>query len=40
VKALGERVLQLHSYEVPEFIVLKIEAGTEPYLEWIANSVQ
>jgi periplasmic divalent cation tolerance protein len=34
--ALRERVLALHPYEVPEVIALPIEAGSAPYLAWIA----
>ena len=35
---LRDRVLQLHSYEVPELIALPIEAGHSAYLEWIDAS--
>src|SRR6266545_3655273 len=35
-EALRERVLALHPYEVPEVIALPIEAGSAPYLAWIA----
>ncbi len=35
-EALRDRVLALHPYEVPEVIVLAVEAGSAPYLEWIA----
>ena len=34
-EALKERVLQLHSYEVPEVIALPVVAGHKPYLDWI-----
>jgi periplasmic divalent cation tolerance protein len=30
---------ELHSYEVPEFVVLPIESGSEAYLDWIAKCV-
>ena len=33
--ALKEAVLKQHPYEVPEFISLPIEQGSEPYLKWI-----
>lgn len=33
--ALCERWLSLHPYEVPEFVVLEIQSGYEPYLSWI-----
>ncbi len=36
---LKKRVLELHPYDIPEIIQLKIEDGHEPYLQWIANSV-
>ena len=29
-----------HPYEVPEFVVLPIEWGSQNYLEWISQSVQ
>jgi periplasmic divalent cation tolerance protein len=35
-EALRARVLALHPYEVPEVIALPIEAGSAPYLAWIA----
>ena len=30
--ALEARLLELHSYETPEFLVLKVEAGSQGYL--------
>jgi periplasmic divalent cation tolerance protein len=30
------RVEALHPYEVPEALVLPVEAGLEPYLTWVA----
>lgn len=36
---LVERVPRLHPYEVPEVLVLPVEAGHRPYLDWIAESV-
>jgi periplasmic divalent cation tolerance protein len=35
-EALRERVLALHPYDVPEVIALAVEAGSAPYLAWIA----
>ncbi len=35
-EALRERVLSLHPYDVPEVIALPVEAGSAPYLAWIA----
>ncbi len=36
-EALRERVLALHPYQVPEVIALPVEAGSGPYLAWIAG---
>lgn len=35
-EALRDRVLALHPYQVPEVIALAVEAGSAPYLAWIA----
>jgi periplasmic divalent cation tolerance protein len=32
-------IQELHSYELPECVVLPIEGGTEGYLEWIGDNV-
>jgi periplasmic divalent cation tolerance protein len=37
--ALETRLRQLHSYEVPEFLVLPIETGSRAYLEWMRESL-
>jgi periplasmic divalent cation tolerance protein len=37
--ALREAVVGLHPYEVPELVALPIEAGHEPYLAWLDDSV-
>ena len=37
--ALEKRVLQLHTYEVPEIVGVKIEAGLNTYLKWVEESV-
>jgi periplasmic divalent cation tolerance protein len=36
---LEREVKRLHSYEVPEFIVLPLTAGSRDYLNWIEQSV-
>lgn len=33
------RIEDVHSYEVPEILVLPIVAGSEQYLEWVERSV-
>jgi periplasmic divalent cation tolerance protein len=33
-------ITALHSYEVPEFLVLPIAAGSEAYLNWLGTSLK
>ena len=40
VATVREALQELHSYEVPEFLVLAIEDGSDAYLEWIGDSVR
>jgi periplasmic divalent cation tolerance protein len=35
LRELEREVKRLHSYDVPEFIVLSIAAGSKEYLRWI-----
>jgi periplasmic divalent cation tolerance protein len=37
VPALQQTIQGLHSYSVPEFVVLPIIAGSEPYLRWMTE---
>lgn len=39
VAALETRLHALHSYQTPEFLVLRVEAGSQPYLEWMHASL-
>ena len=39
VEALREALVTLHPYELPELVVLPVEAGHAPYLAWIRESV-
>jgi periplasmic divalent cation tolerance protein len=32
---LAERVAELHTYDVPEVLILVVEGGHEPYLDWV-----
>jgi len=36
---LRQAVLRLHPYQVPEVLALPVEAGSAPYLEWLAAQV-
>jgi periplasmic divalent cation tolerance protein len=38
-RRLVARVPELHPYEVPEVLVLPVEAGHGPYLEWVTENV-
>ncbi len=39
VGSLRDTVHELHSYKVPEFLVLAVEDGSAEYLDWIGDSV-
>lgn len=38
VEALRELIVAEHPYEVPEFLVLAVASGYQPYLDWIAEN--
>ncbi len=38
--ALQEAVVALHSYDLPEIILLPIQAGLPAYLNWISATMQ
>jgi len=38
--ALSKALRELHSYDVPECLMLTVEDGDAAYLEWIGESVQ
>jgi periplasmic divalent cation tolerance protein len=38
--ALETRLLELHSYQTPEFVVLAVEAVSHPYLAWLQASLR
>ena len=37
IRELESRIKALHSYDVPEFVVLPIVAGSSEYLHWLAE---
>ena len=39
VTPLAARLRELHPYEVPEFLVLRVSEGSDAYLRWIRESV-
>ena len=38
--ALEARLHELHSYQVPEFLVLQVESGSHAYLDWLHASLK
>jgi periplasmic divalent cation tolerance protein len=38
--ALKDTISDLHPYEVPEIIAVPVEAGHQPYLEWIDQCLE
>jgi periplasmic divalent cation tolerance protein len=36
---LHTAIRELHSYDLPEFVVVSMEGGSEEYLNWIAESL-
>jgi len=38
VAAVEARLRQLHPYELPEFLVLPVESGSDAYLRWVSES--
>ena len=39
VEQVMARIVELHSYKLPEIIVLPIMSGYQPYLDWLSQSV-
>ncbi|MBI5000803.1 MAG: divalent-cation tolerance protein CutA [Euryarchaeota archaeon] len=35
----AEKIRGIHSYEVPEIIVIPIQKGSAPYLEWLGETL-
>ena len=38
--ALEARLMTLHSYDTPEFLVIPVEAASHAYLEWLRAGVE
>ncbi len=39
VEPLRSAIRELHSYEVPEFVVVEVVGGDQAYLEWLAGAL-
>jgi periplasmic divalent cation tolerance protein len=39
LEQLEARLQSVHSYTTPEFLVLKVDAGSRAYLEWLTGSL-
>lgn len=40
VKAVEQRIKELHSYELPECLVVEVAGGSDAYLTWVATESQ
>ena len=40
LKALEAEVSRIHSYEAPEFLVLRVDSGSKKYLAWLLSSLE
>uniref|UniRef100_A0A915ATP5 Uncharacterized protein n=2 Tax=Parascaris univalens TaxID=6257 RepID=A0A915ATP5_PARUN len=40
IEGLRKKVLELHPYEVPEFIAAPITSGSDAYLKWVDEQVE
>jgi periplasmic divalent cation tolerance protein len=40
LRRLEEEIRRLHSYEVPEFLVLEVEKGSPAYLRWLGENAR
>lgn len=38
--ALEARLRELHTYQTPEFLVFKVDAASQPYLEWLESCLR
>jgi len=40
VEALRARVIELHPYEVPEFLAVDVSSAHAPYLDWMRENTE
>ncbi|WP_366898498.1 divalent cation tolerance protein CutA, partial [Methanocalculus sp.] len=36
---LIQRIEAIHSYDVPEILVIPVQEGSQPYLDWVRSEV-
>lgn len=39
-RELEQTIQAIHPYEIPEIIAMPIVAGSQPYLEWLSNTLK
>ena len=40
IRGLEQAIARLHSYDVPEFLILNVSGGSRKYLKWVGDSVR
>ncbi len=40
IRGLEQAITRLHSYDVPEFLILNVSGGSRKYLKWVGDSVR
>jgi periplasmic divalent cation tolerance protein len=40
IQALQKEIARLHSYDMPEFLVLRVDQGSREYLKWVQENVE
>lgn len=40
VDRVEKLIMNIHSYEVPEFLVLEVAGGSESYLQWLSETLK
>ena len=40
LKKTMEKILEIHSYKIPEILVLPIENGSQPYFNWMKECLE
>ena len=38
VRAVQRRIKELHSYELPEFLVIEVADGSDEYVKWVLSA--